>query len=435
MRIVMKTFVSLCLIIGLTAGCTPFTVLTQASPSPARPPETLTPGVTATPPPTSTSTITPEPTITATPTLTSTPTRIPRTPISAASIQSLSVLAEFKAIGQVDGLAFLPDGHSLVYSAIGRVSELGMVNIDNVEDRYFFSDANQDAYCRNGAASSYSIDITEDGTLLAATAPSGVQVWRLPEKKLLYTFPFLSAGIVQFSPDGSLLAVGICSYFDTEPENIYEGIKIWDMRSGNQVEVLEGHVVEAIRISRAGNTKILTNFFMQLLFSEDGKALLSGGPDPQSKTGIKIWDANSGEIVQSVSISPYKGAVATSLDFNQSGDTLLTLDQAYEPAIRLWKFENGSIADPNPIQTIKMDRDYGLAKFNHKGDLIFTVSTEPMVLVVWSVDTQKIVYQEELSPEMKIGHYSTISLDISQDDTVLAVGGWPGFVRLYAINQ
>jgi WD40 repeat protein len=392
---------------------------------------------TETPQPTATWTVTPQPSMTPTSTLTPTPTQTPMTPITIESIKNLFVLQELTVGSEVRGLSFHPGGDSLFFHTdSGDNGSLRMVNINNGSDRFDFQDAYPSAHCRNGMVASHSIDISDDGRFVAASAPAGVQVWNLLENKLIYSFPFKSAGLVNFSPDGTLLAAGICGYFDLEPENIAEVIKIWDMRSGEQIQLLEGHLTEAVQVNPiSGNKKVLLNFMMQLLFSNDGKQLLSGGVDSENKSGLTIWDVHSGAILQKVSISPYKGAVANSLDFNQDGDILLTLDQAYEPAIRLWKYENGGIPDKTPIKTIKMDRDYGLAKFNHRGDLIFTLSTEPMVLAIWNVEEEKMIYQEEVYPERKVGHYSTIVLDISPDDTILAVGGWPGFIRLYGINQ
>ena len=70
---------------------------------------------------------------------------------------------------------------------------------------------------------------------------------------------------VAFSPDGSTLASG----------NSNDTIRLWDARTGEHVQTLEGH----------------TDDVRSLAYSPDGCTLASGSRDYT----IRLWDTRSGE--------------------------------------------------------------------------------------------------------------------------------------------
>ncbi len=105
-----------------------------------------------------------------------------------------------------------------------------------------------------------------------------------------------------FSPDGKTLASGGWD----------ETIRPWDVKSGTQFAVLQGHT------GRVGS----------LAFSSDDKTLASGGDD---KT-IRLWDVGTGHLIG----QPLTGStfVVNGLAFSPDGKTLAS--EGEDEAVRLW---------------------------------------------------------------------------------------------------
>jgi len=82
---------------------------------------------------------------------------------------------------------------------------------------------------------------------------------------------------VAISSDGSLVASG--SHDRT--------VRIWDIRTGHCLQVLEGH----------------SNCVWSVAFSPDGKTIASGGDDGTTK----LWNAETGECIETFrSYRPYE---------------------------------------------------------------------------------------------------------------------------------
>jgi WD40 repeat protein len=119
----------------------------------------------------------------------------------------------------------------------------------------------------------------------AATVHTGdvVRVWDLTKGKELRSFPPEKKGpssicSVTMSPDAKLIAVGT-----TPPEGL---IRLVDASTGRVRRVLSGH----------------GQFVLSLAFSPDGKKLLSGGGGDStlSDTAIRVWDADSGDVLGAI---------------------------------------------------------------------------------------------------------------------------------------
>ena len=107
---------------------------------------------------------------------------------------------------------------------------------------------------------------------------------------------------VAFAPDGKTLAASASD----------DGaIKLWDARSGQLLNTLNGHKGEVTSVT----------------YSPDGKTLASGGYD----SAIKLWDARSGQLLNT--LNWHKRGIS-SLAYSPDGKTLAS--GGYDCMIKLW---------------------------------------------------------------------------------------------------
>jgi WD40 repeat protein/class 3 adenylate cyclase len=120
----------------------------------------------------------------------------------------------------------------------------------------------------------YDVEWSPNGKLLAASGITNVIIWDTATGKQVLTLPghfvghtlgiYLGVGRVDFSPDGTRLAV---ANQDGTP-------KVWDLTTGKVVLSLVGH----------------TEICWPIKYSRDGNLLVTGGNDGL----VKIWNAQSG---------------------------------------------------------------------------------------------------------------------------------------------
>jgi len=112
------------------------------------------------------------------------------------------------------------------------------------------------------------VQFSPDGTLLAVATSIGVWLYdaqTYDEVALLETNAYMDP--VAFSPDGSLLASG----------SVDNTIKLWDVESRQLVATLTGHA----------------SYVNSVAFSPDGSLLASGSYDKS----IKLWDVSTKQLV------------------------------------------------------------------------------------------------------------------------------------------
>ncbi len=148
------------------------------------------------------------------------------------------------------------------------------------------------------------LDVSLDGSLVAAQRPWDVQVWDTAgERPLLrHTHPGLGGSRdVRFSPNGSRLAV---AHWNND-------VRLHDTTSGETLGVFRGH---------AGPV-------WSLAFSHDGSLLASGGDDGT----VRLWDIAHGH--QRTVLSGHPMCV-TALAFSRDGRTVASISEDGET--RLW---------------------------------------------------------------------------------------------------
>jgi WD40 repeat protein len=199
------------------------------------------------------------------------------------------------------------------------------------------------------------IDISIEKNLLA----SGEAIWDLESKQEIHTLERGSPlpASVAFSPDGSVLALGLME----------EQITLWDVSSGQPLFAFErqdenrtkrmdfspdgsllavGVIDGTVRMLDVASGKIVNVLHYggetdihDLTFSPDGKYLATGGRLP----AVILWDVASGEVVRIFRLTDN----SMSMDFSPDGSILATAGgREYE--VRLWDVESGILLHSLP---------------------------------------------------------------------------------------
>jgi WD40 repeat protein len=179
-----------------------------------------------------------------------------------------------------------------------------------------------------------------------------VKVWSIPAGQLLTSLPHGEGTVsVAFSPDGSrLVSAG------------NPGIKVWDAVTWQQISAPQG-----------GEEEILS-----IAFSPDGRRLAAGSWDG----AVKVWDATNWQELYTLANLGHVLAVAFSPDGRRmasaSGHYFYSGDEC---AIRIWDADSGQI-----IQTLSGHQGgvFCLA-FGPDGKRLATAGGEDATIKVWDV--------------------------------------------------
>lgn len=158
-----------------------------------------------------------------------------------------------------------------------------------------------------------SVAFSPDGSLLAlGLFEQQITLWDVASGQPVYTFDKQEENRtkrMEFSPDGALLAVGV----------INGTVRLLDVASGKIIHILRN----------GGETDI-----HGLAFSPDGNYLASGGRVP----AVILWNVAGGEVVRQFSLTDN----AISMDFSPDG-TILATAGGYKYEVRLWDVESGNL--------------------------------------------------------------------------------------------
>lgn len=162
---------------------------------------------------------------------------------------------------------------------------------------------------------------------------------------------------VQFSPDGSLLAVGSTV-----------GLWLYDAHTGKEIALLRGS---------GGSSKIV--------FSPDGKLLASAGGGT-----IQLWDIATHSELHTLSNNITRGLGET-MAFTANGETLISLGGRWEPQFQAWDVNSGNLRADVPARKRKampLRKDDGLS---------LSVSTDDKV-----EPAARVYFAQALSPDGSI---------------------------------
>ncbi len=217
-------------------------------------------------------------------------------------------------------LAFTPDGKTLI-AGQRHFSNIVLWDVATGTKR-----RELDA----GTRGVYSLALSPDGSTLATGSQKGIiPVWDLATGKLLRTLQWPNGRLcigVAFAPDGKTLAA--IASDDKDPQFV---ISLWDMAAGKELRRI----------------KVAPWVGWGILFSRDGKTLITGGRD----SVIRRWDASTGEELVPAAGSPdFASLVALSPDGR-------TLACTQDHGVHLWDMkagrEIGALADDRPHSSIQ----------------------------------------------------------------------------------
>ena len=179
--------------------------------------------------------------------------------------------------------------------------------------------------------------------------------------------------------------------------NVSEGLKLWDVRSGQLIRTFK------------------TNFVSSVAFAPDGRFILAGYHSGPSAPSLELWDISTGRIVQTFNgHTAVVNSVAFSIDgkyaVSTSGDELQRSSE--DNTVRVWR-----IADGKLLKTLVGHSDrVTSATFSQDGTRIISGSGDKTVRL-WNATTGQLL-------RIFTGHTGQVtSVSMSPDGALILSGG------------
>jgi RNA polymerase sigma factor (sigma-70 family) len=285
--------------------------------------------------------------------------------------------------GQVQSVAFTPDGKLLATAAVDGVLALW----DTGTGRQVLKLDGRQGERLNSAA------FSPDGKVLATGdgqpgQPGAVRLWDVATGKEVAALrdPADRVRSVAFSPDGRVVAAGSSD----------GTVRLWDVRTAREHDVLRGNLGPVSGVA----------------FSPDGKRLASAGGEegrPGAGPGeLKLWDVTTGKVL---AVCRSDGGTVTGVAFSPDGRVLATSGAA--GAVRLWDAATGK----ELRRLVGLTGSVQRVVFSPDGKVLASGGSDGTVRL-WDVATGKEVSTISAPPRGFVG-----ALAFSPDGRLLAVGG------------
>jgi WD40 repeat protein len=224
------------------------------------------------------------------------------------------------------------------------------------------------------------VDFNNDGSLLlSGSNDNNIKLWNVETGELLKTFSehVTQTKDVVFTSDGKNAV---------SAENNY--IVYWR-------NVVEGHIGKKPFYGHTGTVNSID-------MNQDMSKIVSGSRDGT----IKIWDVESGQMLQSINAHPYG---VSDVEFNKSGNNIVSCGR--DSSINLWDADSYQL-----IKNIKTNFRVNSVSFHHSGNYLAVCGNDTSVFI-YSVSDLSII-------KTLNGHTSSI-LDVkfSKSNNTIISGG------------
>jgi WD40 repeat protein len=302
---------------------------------------------------------------------------------SAALLPGIAVLGG--QAGQVDALAFSPDGTTLA-TTTGTNSPASGTQLWDVATHQPLGRP----LSVPGSGEIVSLAFSPDGKILAAgTARGDTQLWDVATRELMASLPGgtgLEVASLAFSPDGRLLAIGTTYAQESDPAG---SARLWDVGTRRPLG-------PPLVTSSAG--------ICSVVFSPGGQTLAVGVNDGSTH----LWDVAGRQPLGHPLPDSVSGLASDPLAFSPDGKTLAT---AAGTGAKLWDVATGRL-----IRTLGDSEGAYSVAFDPDGQTL-AVGSQFGPAQLWDVATQ-----QQVGPPLTGSGNAIYAMTFSPDGQILATG-------------
>ena len=292
----------------------------------------------------------------------------------------------------VSSVAFSPDGNAIASGGWDGIVRLSDVNTGTLRNTL-------------RAHTDYvsSVAFSPDGTTIASGSPDEtVRLWDANTGTLRYTLTGHTSAVISvaYSPDGTTLAT---ADWDST-------VRLWDANTGTLRYTLTGHTDSVISIA----------------FSPDGTTLATGSEShvvrgyARPVGTVRLWDANTGTLRNTLEHPTHVSSVA----FSPDGNTIASgtgLRGHSGGTVHLWDANTGTL-----LNTLEHRYVVESVAFSPDGNTLASGGQDGILL--WDANTGT------LRDTLHTGGYVVNSVAFSPDGNIIASGNSDETVRLWDAN-